>query len=567
MKAQQVKNTIIVPSGAKGGFVVKSSLAKLTHDQINDVGIHCYQQFISGLLDVVDNSGHEPMSDPRQMICYDDKDEYLVVAADKGTAKFSDIANSISQERGFWLGDAFASGGKTGYDHMVMGITARGAWVSAERHFSDLNINLDKDGLSVVGIGDMSGDVFGNGMLMSDKIRLIAAFNHLDIFVDPKPNVKASFKERKRMFALPRSSWRDYNKKYISKGGGVFSRTQKSINVSPQMKDAFGLTDSTITPTDLLRAILSSRVDMVWNGGIGTFVKASTETNLEVGDFANDAIRINGRELNARMVCEGGNLGLTQLGRVESEQFGARLNTDFVDNSAGVDCSDHEVNIKILLDQVVSAGELSVDQRNLMLESMSDDVATLVLNNNYMQNQTISFVTHNSRHSMPVFIGYIKSLVASGDLDPDIEFLPSFDEMEERYSHKQGLTRPEVSVLLAYTKIVLTNAILEADCCDDACYQDYLFRAFPEALHDRYRDYIINLPLKKQIIATQLSHTLVSDVGVIFVYQLQTELSAKPIDIIKAYLAACHIFDVKLFEQISVSSMAWLNQNSKCILV
>jgi len=545
MKAQQVKNPIIVPSGAKGGFVVRRGLSGLSRDDANNVGIHCYKMFISGLLDVVDNLQNGKIIKHENTTCYDDADEYLVVAADKGTAKFSDIANEISQSRDFWLGDAFASGGSTGYDHMAMGITAKGAWVSAERHFLDLNIDLEKDTVTVLGIGDMAGDVFGNGMLLSNQLKLIGAFNHAHIFIDPNPNPKSSFKERKRLFGMPRSSWEDYNKKLISKGGGVFSRQQKSIPVSDQMKKIFNIDSNSISPNDLLRAMLIAEVDMIWNGGIGTFVKSSSENNIEVGDHANDAIRVDGCDVKSRIICEGGNLGLTQLGRIEYEQYGGRLNTDFIDNSAGVDCSDHEVNIKILLDQVVAAGDLSIAERNKLLQEMSDEVSSIVLENNYMQNQTISYISNFSNRTLPIVASYIESLANSGDLNPEIEYLPTCSELQLRSSSGGRLTRPEISVLLAYTKIVLTRAILDSDFDSDPVCLEYVLRAFPERLHDKYRQYIDNHPLKKQIIATQLSHVLVSDVGILFAYQICSELRVKTIDIVKAYVVATRIFDVK----------------------
>ncbi|MGH3371297.1 MAG: NAD-glutamate dehydrogenase domain-containing protein, partial [Nocardioidaceae bacterium] len=398
VKAQQVKNAVIVPVGAKGGFYCKQLPDPANRDAWMREGITCYQTFIRGLLDVTDNLLEGKTVPPERVVRHDGDDSYLVVAADKGTATFSDIANGVSAEYGFWLGDAFASGGSAGYDHKAMGITARGAWVSVQRHFREMGVDCQTEDFTAVGIGDMSGDVFGNGMLLSEHIRLVAAFDHRDIFLDPEPDAAASFAERRRLFEAPRSSWQDYDKSLISAGGGVYSRQQKSIPIPPQVRRALALDDgvTAMTPAELMKAILLAPVDLLWNGGIGTYVKGAGETHSDVGDKANDPIRVDGRDLRCRCVGEGGNLGLTQAGRVEYALAGGRINTDFIDNSAGVDTSDHEVNIKILLDRVVANGDLTGKQRNKLLDSMTDEVAALVLDDNYQQNVALANAVEQS---------------------------------------------------------------------------------------------------------------------------------------------------------------------------
>ncbi|MDG1858304.1 MAG: NAD-glutamate dehydrogenase, partial [Emcibacteraceae bacterium] len=426
VKAQQVKNTVIVPVGAKGGFVPKQMPIHPTREQFLEEGIACYKQFISGLLDITDNLKDGDVIPPCDVVRQDNDDPYLVVAADKGTATFSDIANGIARDYGFWLDDAFASGGSVGYDHKKMGITAKGAWVSVQRHFREQGINVQKDSISVAGIGDMSGDVFGNGLLCSEAVKLVAAFDHRDIFIDPTPDPKKSYIERQRIFDLPRSSWEDYNKKLITKGGGIFSRSLKSIDLTPEMQSLFGFEDDvkSATPNELIRAILKSQVDLLWFGGIGTYVKAESESSADVGDRANDAIRINGKELGCKVIGEGGNLGCTQLGRIEYSMNGGMMNTDAVDNSAGVDCSDNEVNIKILLNSIVAEGKMTGKQRDKLLEDMTDDVADLVLRDNYLQSQAISIAKSSSIQQLDSFERYLDELEKSANLDREIEFLP-----------------------------------------------------------------------------------------------------------------------------------------------
>src|SRR3712207_857859 len=453
VKAQAVKNAVIVPVGAKGGFVVRGSTDP-------DEVAACYRTFISGLLDVTDNLDPDGATvPPPGVVRHDGDDSYLVVAADKGTARFSDLANEVAASCGFWLGDAFASGGSVGYDHKAMGITARGAWESVKRHFREMGVDCQTEDVTCVGIGDMSGDVFGNGMLLSQHLKLVAAFDHRDIFLDPDPDPAASWQERKRLFDLPRSSWQDYDATLISEGGGVWSRSAKSIPVAGPVRRALGLAASVqrLTPAELMRAILVADVDLLWNGGIGTYVKASTESNAEVGDKANDAIRVNGAQLRCRAVGEGGNLGLTQRGRVEYALAGGRINTDFIDNSAGVDTSDHEVNIKILLDRVVRDGDLTTKQRNALLASMTDDVARLVLRDNYEQNVALASAVLQAPQLLHVHEDWMRRLEREGVLDRALEFLPSSEEVAERLERGGGLPVPELAVLLAYTKIALAD--------------------------------------------------------------------------------------------------------------
>ncbi|MEE3215407.1 MAG: NAD-glutamate dehydrogenase domain-containing protein, partial [Pseudomonadota bacterium] len=455
VKAQQVKNSVIVPVGAKGGFVCKRMPEGADRETVQKEGIACYQTFIRALLDVTDNLVGGEVVPPQNVVRHDDADPYLVVAADKGTATFSDIANEISLEYGHWLGDAFASGGANGYDHKKMGITAKGAWESVKRHFRGLVVDTQSDEFSVVGIGDMAGDVFGNGMLLSETIRLVGAFNHLHIFVDPTPDAASSFKERKRLFELPRSSWQDYDESLISEGGGIFSRAAKSISITPQMKDAFGINEDKLAPNDLIQAMLRSRVDLIWNGGIGTYVKASTETDAEVGDKANDVLRINGTELNCKVVGEGGNLGLTQRGRMEAATRGVRVNTDFIDNAGGVNCSDHEVNIKILIDEVVANGDMTEKQRNQLLADMTEEVSELVLTDNYRQTQALDLSERLSLQGIGPYRRFISELEAAGQIDRELEFLPSDEELQERAANDQGMVLPELSVLISYAKSTL----------------------------------------------------------------------------------------------------------------
>jgi glutamate dehydrogenase len=544
MKAQNVKNTLIVPVGAKGGFVPKR-LPGGSRDEVQAEVIACYRTFIRGLLDLTDNIVGNKVVPPPQVVRRDGDDAYLVVAADKGTATFSDIANSVAAEYGFWLGDAFASGGSAGYDHKRLGITARGGWECVKRHFRELGIDIQKTDFTVIGVGDMSGDVFGNGMLLSRHIRLQAAFDHRHIFIDPNPDPAASFAERQRLFDLPRSSWDDYDRKVISKGGGVFARSAKSITLSPEARALLGLESATNTPIEIMRAILRMPVDLLWNGGIGTYVKATRESNAEVGDRANDALRINGRELKAKVVGEGGNLGFTQRGRIEYALAGGRLNTDFIDNSAGVNTSDVEVNLKILLNPIVEAGGLTAGERNKLLASMSGEVCSLVLRNNYLQSQAISTLELQARARLSEFQHLIRSLERSGELNRALEFLPTDDELGERRKAGVGITRPELAILLAYSKIWLNNHLLDSDVPEDPYLSAELERYFPAPVRRRFARAISRHRLRREIIATATTNSLINRMGPTFVPRAQEDTGAEPAQIARAYTAAREIFEVR----------------------
>ncbi|WED44403.1 NAD-glutamate dehydrogenase [Legionella cardiaca] len=545
MKAQQVKNAVIVPSGAKGGFVPKQMPVNGTREEILAEGIRCYQMFIRGLLDITDNYSQGGVIKPANVICFDEDDPYLVVAADKGTATFSDIANEISLEYGFWLGDAFASGGSVGYDHKKMGITARGAWESVKRHFYEMNRDIQTSDFTVVGIGDMAGDVFGNGMLLSRHIKLLGAFNHVHIFVDPDPDPEVSFKERERLFNLPRSSWTDYDKKLISKGGGVFNRSAKSITVSKEMKEVFGIKQTAIEPNELIRVLLRAKVDLLWSAGIGTFVKAQTEAHTDVGDRTNDAIRINGKQLRCKVVGEGGNLGLTQLARVEYAVNGGLIYTDFIDNSAGVNCSDKEVNIKILLNSIVSSGDLTEKQRNELLSEMTDEVAALVLRDNFAQPRAISLTATQAAGSVELHSRYMNELERSGKLDRELEFLPNEKVLMERKLLGKGLTRPGIAVLLCYTKTILKEQILASNVPEDPYLKETLIGCFPKPLQERFSKQMQEHPLKREIIATRLSNLIVNEMGFTFVYRLQDETGAPVSAIVRAYMIARSVLDLE----------------------
>jgi len=544
MKAQNVKNTLIVPVGAKGGFVAKR-LPGGTREEVQAEVIACYRTFIRGLLDLTDNIIGGRLVPPPQVVRRDGDDAYLVVAADKGTATFSDVANGISAEYGFWLGDAFASGGSAGYDHKKLAITARGGWECVKRHFRELGIDIQKTDFTAIGIGDMSGDVFGNGMLLSRHVRLQAAFDHRHIFLDPNPDPAVSFAERQRLFDLPRSSWDDYDRTRISKGGGVFARSAKSITLSPEARTLLGLEVAANTPTEIMRAILRMPVDLLWNGGIGTYVKASRESNAEVGDRANDGLRINGRELKAKVVGEGGNLGFTQRGRIEYALAGGRLNTDFIDNSAGVNTSDVEVNLKILLNPIVQAGRLTAGERNRLLASMSSEVCALVLRNNYLQSQAISTLELQARARMAEFQHLIRSLEGSGELNRALEFLPTDDELAERRKAGAGLTRPELAILLAYSKIWLNNHLLDSDVPEDAYLSTELDRYFPGPVRRRFARAISRHRLRREIIATATTNSLINRMGPTFVPRAQEDTGAEPAQIARAYTAAREIFEVR----------------------
>jgi glutamate dehydrogenase len=545
MKAQQVKNSVIVPSGAKGGFVPKQIPLNATREEVSAEAILCYQLFIHGLLDITDNYLEGGViKKPSQVICYDEDDPYLVVAADKGTATFSDIANAISHEYGFWLGDAFASGGSVGYDHKKMGITARGAWESVKRHFYELGIDIAATYFTVVGIGDMAGDVFGNGMLLSNHIKLVAAFNHMHIFIDPEPDPEISFEERSRLFHLPRSTWEDYDKKSISKGGGVFNRNAKSIPVSKEMKQLFGIKQSSIEPNELIKVILTAQVDLLWSAGIGTFVKAQNETNTDVGDRTNDNIRINGSQLRCKVVGEGGNLGLTQLGRIEYSLHGGLIFTDFIDNSAGVSCSDKEVNIKILLNSIVTVGDLTLKQRNELLAAMTEEVAYLVLRDNYSQTRALSWLASQSFFMSELQIRYINELERQGKIDRSLEFLPDEKTLMERRLVGHGLSRPSMAVLFCYSKILLKDAILASDVPEDIFLKQFLISSFPKPLQKKYSKEMQNHPLKREIIATKISNIIINEMGFTFIYRLQDETGAATAAIVRAYLIARSVLNM-----------------------
>jgi glutamate dehydrogenase len=542
MKAQQVKNAVIVPAGAKGGFVCKQLPEGGDREAIMNEVIICYQTFMRGLLDLTDNLQHGVLIPPHDVVRYDEEDPYLVVAADKGTAGFSDIANAIAAEYNFWLGDAFASGGSVGYDHKKMGITARGAWESVERHARALGLNPNKDDFTVIGIGDMSGDVFGNGLLLSQHIKLVAAFNHIHIFLDPTPSPENSFAERQRLFNLPRSTWQDYTPSLISKGGGVFSRAQKSIALSPEVKKLLDINRDFISPDSLIRTILKAKVDLLWNGGIGTYVKASNERNADVWDRTNDGLRINGNELRCRIVTEGGNLGFTQLGRIEYAQNGGLIYTDFIDNSAGVDCSDHEVNCKILLNAVVTAGDMTLAQRNQLLMEMTDEIAKLVLHDNYCQTHTISLAAAHAPQELELHRRYIEELECDGKLDRGLEFLPDEKGLMERKALGKGLTSPEIAVLLAYTKIWVKAELLELHSLEEDYLTKILESAFPTPLRGRFSQFMQRHSLRREIIATKISNAMINDMGVIFVFRLKTEIGADIVSIARAYAIAHQVF-------------------------
>jgi glutamate dehydrogenase len=544
VKAQQVKNAVIVPVGAKGGFVAKNLTATMSRDEIQTEGIACYQSFIRGLLDLTDNRADDGVVRPDFVVAKDEEDPYLVVAADKGTATFSDIANAISAEYDFWLGDAFASGGSVGYDHKKMGITARGAWVSVQRHFREMDIDVQTTDFSVIGIGDMGGDVFGNGMLLSEHIKLTAAFNHLHIFVDPSPDPTATFAERRRLFEMPRSGWNDFNAELISTGGGIFDRSAKSINISPEMKKRFAIKGDRLTPTELISHLLKAETDLLWNGGIGTYVKSSLESHTDVGDKANDSLRVNANELRCKVVCEGGNLGITQLARIEFGQHGGRSNTDFIDNAAGVDCSDHEVNIKILLNAVVARGDLTEKQRNLLLEEMTDSVAELVLQNNYRQVQTISLVEFQAFDRSGEYRRFISNLVARGKLDRDLEFLPSDQALVDRRAHGQGLTRPELSVLVSYSKAILKEELIASDLGKDPFLAAAVLTAFPPKLILKYEPEIRNHRLHREIMCTQIANDIINRMGLNFISRQVKATGALTADVARAYTTVIAVFGI-----------------------
>ena len=542
MKAQMVKNAVIVPVGAKGGFVVKQPPAGSDRDALLQEVVACYRTFISGLLDLTDNLAGGEVVAPTDVVRHDGDDRYLVVAADKGTATFSDIANEISMARGFWLGDAFASGGSTGYDHKKMGITARGAWESVKRHFRELGVDTQSTPFTVVGIGDMSGDVFGNGMLLSRHIKLVGAFDHRHVFLDPDPDPARGFAERERLFGLPRSSWDDYDRSVVSAGGGVFSRLAKSIALSPEVQQMLGVEGQSLTPNEVIRALLRAPVDLLWNGGIGTYVKASVETHADAADKASDPVRVDASDLRCRVVGEGGNLGFTQRARVEYALGGGRIYTDAIDNSAGVDCSDHEVNIKILLDRVVAEGDMTGKQRNALLAEMTDEVGQQVVRDNYDHTQALVNAGAQAFSLAEVHARYIASLEQAGILNRELEFLPDDEELVERRARGSGLTTPEFAVLLSYTKIALYDALLASDLPDDPYLATTLAEYFPTPLRERFATQIDDHPLRREIIATRVTNSLVNRGGTSFLYRLAQETRAPSEAIARAHIAAREIF-------------------------
>ncbi len=545
VKAQLVKNAVIVPVGAKGGFVAKQLPSGDDRDALMTEVVYCYKTFIRGLLDITDNLIEGQIAPPSDVVRHDGDDPYLVVAADKGTATFSDIANTLAQEYNFWLGDAFASGGSVGYDHKKMGITARGAWESVKLHFRELGIDTQTEPFTVVGIGDMGGDVFGNGMLLSRQIKLVAAFNHMHIFIDPDPDPETSFLERQRLFNLPRSAWSDYDKKLISKGGGVFSRRVKSINLSEEVRTLLGTEVKKATPNELIRIILQAPVDLLWNGGIGTYVKSSKEQHSDTGDRANDALRVNGEALRCKVVGEGGNLGFTQLGRIEYALHGGLINTDAIDNSGGVDCSDHEVNIKILLDQVVANGDMTLKQRNKLLAEMTDEVARLVLDHNYLQAQAISIAALQAPFLLSDHSRFIRRMEKEGHLHRKLEFLPNDEAIAEREAKEEGLTRPEIAVVIAYSKIRLFEELMASDIARDPYLSQELVSYFPKPIQAQFMRQMQQHPLMNDIIATQITNSLVNRMGGSFWTRTQETTGDHAADIARAYTVAREVFKIR----------------------
>ena len=547
VKAQYVKNSVIVPVGAKGGFVPKC-LPTGSREEVQAEGIACYRLFISALLELTDNLQNDkpeaPPLRPGDTVIFDAPDPYLVVAADKGTATFSDIANELAVDHGFWLGDAFASGGSNGYDHKAMGITAKGGWEAVKRHFREMGTDIQTTPFSAIGVGDMSGDVFGNGMLLSRATKLVAAFDHRDIFLDPTPDPETSYKERERLFNLPRSSWSDYNKDLITKGGGVFSRSLKSIPLSREIQELLGTNEPSLPPHKLISTILKAPVDLLWFGGIGTYIKASDERHVEAGDAANDIVRVNAEDLRIKVIGEGANLGVTQKARIEYASAGGRINTDAIDNAAGVDCSDHEVNIKILLDTAAAQGHLSEDERNELLAEMTEDVSALVLRNNYNQTLAVSLAEDTTADDVDAHGRFIWALEREGRLNRTVEFLPSEDEMAERRAAGRGLTRPEISVLIAYSKIWLFDQIMDSDIPDESRLESILIDYFPAVLGERFKSQLLGHRLRREIIATELANEIVNIGGLTFMSRLIDITGSSVVSVVRAYIIARELFEV-----------------------
>ncbi|MEK6734316.1 MAG: NAD-glutamate dehydrogenase [Pseudomonadota bacterium] len=544
MKTQIVKNSVIVPTGSKGGFILKN-ITGLDREALYAKAVHCYQNFLRGILDITDNIIEGKTHHPKHIVHYDDKDPYLVVAADKGTATFSDIANQISAEYNFWLGDAFASGGSNGYDHKKMGITAKGGWISVMRHFQEMGININKTDFTVVGIGDMSGDVFGNGMLLSEHIRLVGAFNHIHIFIDPNPDSKKSFEERKRLFNLPRSTWLDYNPEILSKGAKIYDRKAKLLELTPEIKERFKLPVDKITPNEMIKVLLTAEVDLLWNGGIGTYVKASFETNEQVGDKTNDNLRCNGSDLKCKIIGEGGNLGLTQYGRIEYARKGGRLNTDAIDNSAGVDCSDHEVNIKIALHQALGKSMITEEERVELLRHMTEDVAELVLKDNRTQTRALTIAEQEGHEILGSQEHFINLLEESEILDRKLEGLPSPQQFAQLHSSKIGLTRPELSVLLAYSKNAIYNNLIETTIPDEEYFNSELSAYFPESMREKFAEIIASHPLRREIITTAITNSMVNRIDTFYLHLTVESTGHKFCDIARAYTITRDVFDLR----------------------
>ncbi|MFH1158665.1 MAG: NAD-glutamate dehydrogenase domain-containing protein [Pseudomonadota bacterium] len=543
MKSQMVKNTVIVPVGAKGGFVVKQPPKTGGREAYQQEGIECYKILVQALLDITDNNVKGKVVRPKDVVCHDGIDPYLVVAADKGTATFSNIANSLSLKAGFWLQDAFASGGSTGYDHKEVGITARGGWESVKRHFREMGRDIQKEPFTAAGVGDMAGDVFGNAMQLSKKIQLLGAFNHVHIFCDPAPDIEKSFAERERLFKA-KGGWDAYDKTKLSPGGMVYERSAKFLKLTPQIKKGFGLAGDQVTPDDLMNAILKADVDLMWLGGIGTFVKSSRQSHADVDDKSNDAIRVDAGEIRAKVIGEGANLGLTQLARVEYARCGGRINTDFIDNSGGVDCSDHEVNIKILFTDVMAKGLLTLPQRNKLMKQMTDDVAALVLRDNYQQSQSLSFLLFRAREQLGLHADFIRDLEKSGITSRRLEGLPDDETLARLMRDGKGLTRPELSVLLAYAKMTLFTSLMKSDLPDDPAMEGLLFDYFPKALH-KYDAEIRNHKLKRGIIATQIVNIMVNRMGPVFVRSRMHKTGASVEEVVRAFMIATEAFRVR----------------------
>lgn len=544
MKAQMTKNAVIVPQGSKGAFYVKVPRENHDREEYMQIAVECYKNFLRGMLDVTDNIIDGEVVRPDRVVAYDDDDPYIVAAADKGTATFSDFANEISKEYNFWLGDAFASGGSAGYDHKKMGITSKGAWIAVKRHFAEMGIDVQTDPFTVVGIGDMAGDVFGNGMLSSEVIKLIAAFNHMHIFIDPDPDPAISYQERKRLFETPGSKWSDYNQELISEGGGIYERSAKKIVISDRAKKLLGTDMNEFTPENLINTILKAEVDLIWNGGIGTYVKATSESHLSVGDKANDSLRCNGSELRAKVVGEGGNLGFTQLGRIEYAKAGGKINTDFIDNSAGVTCSDYEVNIKIALNDAVKSEKISMTERNNLLESMTNEVEKLVLSNNVKQTAALTITQFSPAFNVGMFQNLMQSLEQEKLLDRKVEFIPSDEELQTMSNAGEMITRPTLSVLMSYSKMSIYNELRDSAIPDDPGSDILLLNYFPPIMRERFKEEILNHPLKREIIITSLTNKVINELGSPLISHIKSELGAKLCDIIRAYVIVSQIFDV-----------------------